>query len=774
MLNKTVLLVDDNPDHLSLMSHSIKDSNPLITVKSVESGEKALEEMKRYSCDIAIIDYRMPKMNGIEVLEEMQKKGLNIPVIIITGVGDEQIAAKAIKKGAYDYITKTGDYFSTLPLVIQNTLEHHQLRMEQKSLIRTLNDSEKRYRDLVEGSPDCILSINACYYIIAVNQKTVEILGYPRVELLGMSILKIFPNDQKEKIHYFLKTVQELEHLAGFQSKALTKKGKLIDIEISSTAQYNDNRELMAIHSIYRDITERKRSDEALKKSEKRYRDLVELAQDGIWQIDEKGITTFVNKRMAEMLDYSVQEMMGESFYHFVCEKEKQTYQAQISQSLNEVKVRFDVEFIKRDGSSIFTMVSTSSIFDEENTRQEILMVVTDITYRIISERKLREAFEKVKRADSLKTIFLANMSHEIRTPLNNILGFVDLALLDNLPEQTMEKMANIKNSGKQLLSIINDILDLAKIEAGQIQIEMLPTTMESIFYNFRSIAEVIVYHYVNKPLEIREHFPSHLNREIITDDIKLNQIFNRLLNNAAKFTSKGYIEYGVKLNTSNQLQFYVKDSGVGIPKEKQQVIFNAFEQVDSSITKPYSGTGLGLTICKKIVELMGGEIWVESEPNKGSTFYFTIPYLPTAIKQCQMMENSIMISPIQENKTILIVEDIDLNQKLMKALLEKTGYSVLLAQNGNESISIYKANTLIDLIIMDLMLPQMNGFEAMQIIRQIEKEENRKPVPIIALSAYSFLEEIQSGVTSGFDNYLMKPVDTDVLYKIIKSYLHC
>jgi PAS domain S-box-containing protein len=562
--------------------------------------------------------------------------------------------------------------------------------------------------------------------------------------------------------------------LSGFQSKALTKKGKLIDIEISSTAQYNDNRELVAIHSIYRDITERKRSEEALKKSEKRYRDLVELAQDGIWQIDEKGFTTFVNKRMAEMLDYSVQEMMGKSFYHFVGEKEKQTYQEQINQSLNQVKVRFDVEFIKRDGSSIFTMVSTSSIFDVENTRQEILMVVTDITYRIISERKLRDAFEKVKRADSLKTVFLANMSHEIRTSLNNILGFVDLALLDNLPVQTLEKMSNIKNSGKQLLSIINDILDLAKIEAGQIQLEMLSTTMESIFYNFRSIAEVIVYHYMNKQLEIREHFPSHLNREIITDDIKLNQIFKRLLNNAAKFTQDGFIEYGVELNKSNQLQFYVKDSGVGIPKEKQQAIFNAFEQADSSITKPYSGTGLGLTISKKIVELMGGSIWVESEPSKGSTFYFTIPYLPTAIKQPQRMENPLSISSNRVNKTILIVEDIYLNQRLMKGLLEKTGYSVLLAKDGNESISIYKSNTLIDLIIMDLKLPQMNGYEAMQIIRQIEKEENRKSVPIIALSAYSLLEEIQSGVSPGFDNYLMKPVESDVLYKIIKDYLQC
>lgn len=401
-------------------------------------------------------------------------------------------------------------------------------------------------------------------------------------------------------------------------------------------------------------------------------------------------------------------------------------------------------------------------IYKNHNIRQNNSLLALEIQERRKVEIELKKSKEAAEEANRVKTAFLANMSHEIRTPMNAIQGFSEVILKGNLSEKsTFDFIEIINNSSKQLLNVINDIIDISMIEAGQLKIiydtVKLNRLLENIYCLHSNSAK-------SKGLRFNVSYglPNTVD-SINTDEHRLAQIINNLISNAIKFTNEGYVEFGYKLKDAH-LEFYVKDSGIGIPIEFHDLIFERFRQVDDKLSRDYGGTGLGLSICKSIIEMMGGEIWIESEPNKGSTFFFTLSYE----QKYPAIENEILESNYIDlkDKTILIAEDDYYNYLLLQKLLESTNANLLRANNGREAIDIFSQNN-VDFVLMDIKMPVMNGYEAVKIIR-----ENNTRIPIVAQTAYAMTEERQLAIEAGCDYYITKPIKSGELYDIFKEIL--
>jgi CheY-like chemotaxis protein/two-component sensor histidine kinase len=355
-------------------------------------------------------------------------------------------------------------------------------------------------------------------------------------------------------------------------------------------------------------------------------------------------------------------------------------------------------------------------------------------------------------------------MSHEIRTPLNGIIGFS--GLLNNIDiskEDTTEFTNMIIQSGKRLIEIVNNVLDISKIQTGQVKIEkksiVINSLLEELLAFFNPIANI-------KGIKLKMHQTENTSLMIYTDESKLNQILTNLINNALKFTYSGSIEFGFEIK-DNFLKFYVKDTGIGLAFELFDRIFERFTQAENTLSRNYEGAGLGLAICKGLVELLGGRIWIESELKKGTTFFFTIPNsIITEKKVDEIKQNVITIR--KSNGKILVAEDDWMSFLFLSRILKDSGISVIHAENGEQAVDFVKKMPELDLVLMDIRMPVMDGLEATKQIKKI-----RPDLPIIAQTAYAFSEEKAKIIASGCDEYLTKPFDNSKLYALLKKYLN-
>ncbi|MEA3478730.1 MAG: tetratricopeptide repeat protein [Bacteroidota bacterium] len=388
------------------------------------------------------------------------------------------------------------------------------------------------------------------------------------------------------------------------------------------------------------------------------------------------------------------------------------------------------------------------------------------------TEEKLKASKEKAEESDRLKTSFLTNMSHEIRTPMNAIIGFSNLLLKPDLSQRKKgEYVAIIRNNSASLLKIIDDIIDTARIEVGEIKIEEENSLINKIMDEILTATEEMKGKHGKKDIDLilKKGEPDDDFR-VKTDPYRIRQILSNLLSNAIKFVDKGYIEFGYRIE-EDEILFYVKDTGIGIPVHKQEFIFERFRQVEESYTRKYGGTGLGLTICRNLVVMIGGKIWVESEEGKGTTFYFTIPF-----KQADKLLTSVEEEPDQvkvpekwnwKDKSIMVAEDVDSNFELVKELLEKTAAKIVWVKDGQEAIDTCQDNDNIDLILMDISMPKLDGLSAAVAIKKF-----RKNLPIIAVTAFAKAEEKEKFLNSGCDDYIAKPISEEELIEAISRYL--
>ncbi|MDD4373616.1 MAG: ATP-binding protein [Bacteroidales bacterium] len=442
-----------------------------------------------------------------------------------------------------------------------------------------------------------------------------------------------------------------------------------------------------------------------------------------------------------------------------------------ISQMIDQ-KVGFDIEApfpLNKDKDAYFKCRGTV-VSSKMSDALSFILIIGDVSKRKMTEYELIKALEKAEESDKLKTAFLTSMSHEIRTPMNHIIGFVDFLRDPDLPQNEREEYSQIVfDSGQVLLRLIDDIIDIAKIESGQMRLHKTNFVLNEMIHNLYRSYDQLRTKKGKQELNFKLNIPAHIsNLTVNTDAVRLQQIFSNLLDNAFKFTDTGTIEMGFEI-IDRQLHFFVKDTGVGISKDKHELIFKRFRQLDYSSTKKYGGTGLGLSIIKGLIDLLEGEVILKSEPGTGSEFRFTIP---AAIVQIESKPTP----DIKEldhtyhwpDKQILIVEDERMNYNLLLVMLRPTRVKVLWAMDGEEAIQLIRdGKEKIDLILMDIRLPRTNGYEATEAIKKL-----RPDIPVIAQTAYAMDIEIQKAQQAGCDAYITKPIDRHQLLETIFSFL--
>ncbi|CAJ1946369.1 unnamed protein product [Cylindrotheca closterium] len=411
-----------------------------------------------------------------------------------------------------------------------------------------------------------------------------------------------------------------------------------------------------------------------------------------------------------------------------------------------------------------------------------------DIHDAKLNEQNLRITKDKAVESDRLKSAFLANMSHEIRTPLNGVIGHIDLALSNALSEvhkkENFDGLKVARNSGEHLIMIIQDILDLSKIEAGQMDINSDEEfSLPMVITQTKSLVSTILQQKNKEHLDFITTVDDEISGFLQGDQFRLQQVINNLVSNAAKFTTVGNIELKVQKVDDNMLQFSVSDTGKGIPPDHVDSIFKPFQQVDISDTRQHGGTGLGLTISRKLVEMMGGNLRVESSTkpgSSGSSFIFSFPYRlgknlgakeEDPKKTCLVPQDS---SRQLISGKVLVAEDDPVSRKLAHRMLTRFGYEVLLAQNGEEAVSLYESHDDISLILMDVQMPKLDGLSATKKIRAIEQVNASNPIPILALSAGAMKGDKERGIDAGMTTYLTKPLNFKVVLSSIEKYAGC
>jgi PAS domain S-box-containing protein len=543
-----------------------------------------------------------------------------------------------------------------------------------------------------------------------------------------------------------------------------------------------------------KEIEEHKKTSQSLKISKERFDLAMQGSNDGLWDRDLIKNTVYYSERWKSMLGFSDNEFANniKSFEERIHPEDLEKVNSEFLNHLNKKTDLYENKFKIRhkNGKYIWIHDRGKAIFNKEGNPIRIVGTHTDITekqkiedelhqYQAHLEEKVRErtkeyfkAKEKAEESDRLKSAFLANMSHEIRTPMNAIVGFTDLLTDPDLtPPQKTELIHHINKNSNTLVYLIDDIIDIAKIEAGQLKINKAECNINQIFSDvFNSFIETN---------NIKENSPVQLklqkgllsdNFTINTDPVRFQQILINLIGNAIKYTENGLIECGYEVKTKNNsshLEFYVKDTGIGIPEEKHKFIFERFGKLEDSKTKLYRGTGLGLTITKSLVQLLDGKIWLKSKENEGSTFIFTIPV--EEFKGQTKNEKEAIDESIKDWKdnTILIAEDEDSNYRVLQMALRRTNINILRAENGQQAVDICKANKNINLVLMDLKMPEVNGIEA-----TIEIKKARPDLPIIAQTAYAMAEDKKSSIAAGCNDYLAKPIKQKVLISTLNKYL--
>ncbi len=525
----------------------------------------------------------------------------------------------------------------------------------------------------------------------------------------------------------------------------------------------------------YPDSTEQYNSDLY---SEKKIKTITESIKDAIIMMNDKKNISFVNSAACRMLGYTVDEMMGEDLHQLIAPRQyldsfnngyktfRNTGEGVVIGRTIEIEAR-------RKNGNVFPVELSISATKLDNTWHAI-GIIRDITERRDVERKIVEASEAAENASRTKSEFLANMSHEIRTPLNSIIGTTELMADTELNDEQRKYVEIMHSSGNSLLALVNDILDISRIKAGRIVLE---TILFNIRDTLRKVIDTFKLRAEKKELtlscEISDDVPAYLKG----DPDRLMQIIVNLVGNSIKFTESGSIKVFVeKTRISGSkaiIKFSVVDSGIGIPASKLESIFNSFTQADTSVTRKFGGTGLGLTISKKLVRLMNGEISVDSQVEQGSTFSFTAEFdihhestdekkIGTASKVKNKAEEKTL-----NNLSILLVDDSPDNRFLVKAFLRKEPCLIIEAKNGSEAVEKFLQKYW-DIILMDMQMPVMDGYTATKRIREIENENGLEHTPIVALTANSINTEIKKCLDAGCDIHLAKPVSKNALIRLV------
>ena len=763
----TILIVEDDIGLTELVKEKIKELG--YETVCVHSAEDAYSWLDEYIPFLIILDYRLPSMNGKELIIKLKEKEYKLPPFIITtGMRDERIAVEMMKLGAQDYVIKDINFIDIIPIVIKKVSIDIEKENKFTKALKSLSISEERLRNMFDNMKSAVAIYKTddsgeTFFFNGWNKRAKELENIDEKEVIGKKLNDIFPFAfESGFINYIRKVWETGESIQVPDFYYASEDGKIKGWRSNFVYKNFVTDEIV---SIYEDITERKESAEKLEETVSLLRATLESTAEGVLVVDFNGKVIQHNKRFIEMWnipDGFIDDRDDAKLLNYVVEQLK--YPEQFTNKVKELysdynTVSFDVlEF--KDGR----------YYDRYSIPQKISIDRTvgrvwsfrDVTEKKKAEIELIKAKEKAEESDKLKSEFLSSMTHEIRTPMNSILGFSSQINKDTPPNKLMDYINVINSSGELLITILDDIIDLSKLQSGVFKIE-------KEYFNIN-----------NMLIKSEEEYNQHIkvkgkNIKLVldlgkfsfktySDNNRIKQVLNNLIINAIKFTETGSITYGYDKD-DKYITFFVKDTGIGISDENISKVFERFYRVTSITQKKQEGTGLGLTISKAIVELLGGKIWVDSKLGVGSTFYFTIPI---EVNSEKTIEKKKVIKKKYEwdNKKVLIVEDNMTNFYLLELLLVQTKIKIFHAKNGEDFYNLIKKEKY-DIILLDIQLTDISGFEILEYIKKNTK------IPVIIQTAFGSKEDMDKAQELKTDAYILKPIIWDTLSKEMERLLN-
>ena len=607
-------------------------------------------------------------------------------------------------------------------------------------------------------------------YFKRVNPAFTRTLGYTEEELLSRPVGSFVHPEDRQATVVRLERLAQGEPVVDIENRYRTRDGSYRWLAWRSITSPEGG----TVFGIARDITEKKQSEEDLRRSQERLAEAQRLAHLGSWEVplDSPGAMGKMSWSAETYRIFGVSpqrfEPTLESFWQAAPEEERGPLRARILEAISEGQ-NLDLKLpVQRPGGDLRTVHLRAEILDDVTGDHRRLMgSALDITRHVRAQQALAEA-------SRAKSIFLANMSHEIRTPLNGILGLARLLFKSDLGPTDRDHVEIIRNSGEMLLDIINDVLDFSKIEAGKLVVEKVDFSLETLL---SQLLEMMAPRAEGRGVELRLRRAEGTPDTLRGDPTRLRQVLLNLLSNALKFTPEGFVELRVEPSLAEEegsirLAFAVHDTGIGIPAEAMETLFDPFIQADTSTNRQFGGTGLGLAISQRIVGFLGGEITVESQPGHGSIFRFTALFEPA---HGEIQDHSVArvhtASWSGTSPRLLVVEDEPINRRVIVRLLEDLELEVTAVHNGEEALGIL-AREDFDLVLMDCQMPELDGYEATRRLRRTEQEGDREPLPVVAMTAHALSGDREKCLAAGMDDYLSKPFREEELIRLLEDWL--
>jgi PAS domain S-box-containing protein len=637
-------------------------------------------------------------------------------------------------------------------------------RLKEKETHRKIRESEERLRAIISCSSDWIWEVDLEGKYTYCSENIKEVLGFTADEMIGRSFLDIMAPEEIEKsIAAFSELLTTRESIRDYENWNVRKDKTLVCILTNASPIFDDQGNLVGYRGADKDITTRKLAEMEIRKSNEKHLTVLRTAMDGFCLVDLQGRLIEVNHSLCRMTGYSEEELLNMYITDLEDLETAEDTARHIKNLASKKEDRFFSRHRRKDGST-FEIEASVQFQDLDGGR--FVAFIRDVTEAKMAELELTKAKEKAEASDRLKSAFLANMSHEIRTPMNGILGFAQLLREPGLTGQEQaEYIRIIEKSGARMLNLINDLIDISKIESGNVDVNISEINLNE---KIEFLYDLFKLETTRKGLEFSYSYSLKKKESVIlTDGEKLFAILSNLLKNAVKFTANGRIEFGYTKN-DDFLEFYVKDTGIGIAREKQELIFDRFMQADSSQSGPNDGAGLGLSISKAFVEMLGGRIWISSFPGEGASFHFTIPYHHAMTPSSPVaLESGTNSRPTENEKLkIIIAEDDPFSLEFMERIVRKFSRQILTALTGDEVVTKFMENPDTDLILLDIRMPGINGHEAARRIRAMSSK-----VIIIAQTAYAFAGDRERSIEAGCNAHISKPVNQENLAKLIKEY---
>lgn len=657
-----------------------------------------------------------------------------------------------------------------LSVIIALLLATHIWLKRYRKILTHLQISENRFRSVIDSAVTGIIITDSRGHIQQFNLAAEQIFGWTFNEIKGKNVnrLTLMPI-QLSRLAYSQQAGSQTETDKTWVIQGIRRSGENFPLQLS-IGHIEIPGEILFVGFV-EDISQRHRTEQALRNSEQQFRSLIANMPGVSYRAlpeDERPIV-FVSGAVIELTGYPAADFISKqhelNFNELIHPDDWERVQEVVADGVwGRQPYTVEYRLRHRNGEYRWVWEHGGSVFDDSGHLIWLDGVIFDISERHAMEQALLEAKNKAEQAVAAKTAFLANMSHEIRTPMNAIIGFTEVVLASGLPPEQHRHLETIRQSARSLLRLLNDILDTAKMERGRIELEMIDFSLSELLQELTLSLEISAR---NKGLQLILQPGPDLPPYLKGDPLRIRQILTNLIGNAIKFTEHGQVILAIS-REEEQLHFSIQDTGIGIENERQERIFEPFTQADVSVTRRYGGSGLGTTICKQLVELMGGTIWLDSQVGVGSHFHVLLPIIPGKAPDELPAQTTITLPMLN----ILVADDVQQNLDLLALILREQGHKVTLTHDGQDTVALAQER-LFDLILMDVQMPGMDGLTATRLIRQHEQEKQQPRIPVIALTASVFQDDRFAAREAGMDGFIAKPIDTEKLFLEIARVLN-